>query len=100
SAGFPEKPIRVVVPWPAGGLVDLLARSVAEKAQASLGVPLIVDNKPGAGGAIGASDVARAAPDGYTIMLTTSAMNMNAAIRDGLSYDVEKSFAPIAVAAY
>ncbi|NYT86418.1 Bug family tripartite tricarboxylate transporter substrate binding protein [Pollutimonas harenae] len=100
AASFPERPVRVVVPWPAGGLVDLLARSVAEKAQASLGVSMIVENKPGAGGAIGASEVARAAPDGYTIMLTTSAMNMNAAIRKGLTYDVEKSFVPIAVAAY
>lgn len=100
AAGYPAQPVRVVVPWPAGGLVDLLARSVADKAQASLGVPMIVENKPGAGGAIGAGEVARAAPDGYTVMLTTSAMNMNAAIRKGLAYDVEKSFVPIAVAAY
>ncbi|NYT38623.1 tripartite tricarboxylate transporter substrate binding protein [Allopusillimonas soli] len=100
AAGYPAQPVRVVVPWPAGGLVDLLARSVADKAQASLGVPMIVENKPGAGGAIGAGEVARAAPDGYTVMLTTSAMNMNAAIRKGLTYDVEKSFVPIAVAAY
>ena len=100
AAGFPDKPMRIVIPWPAGGLVDIVGRGVAEKMQQSLSVPIVVENKPGAGGVIGASDVARASPDGYTLLLTTSALNMNAAIRSELPFDVEKDFAPVAVAAY
>ncbi|TEA79752.1 Bug family tripartite tricarboxylate transporter substrate binding protein [Allopusillimonas ginsengisoli] len=100
AAGFPNKPLRMVIPWPAGGLVDIVGRGVAEKMQQSLGVPIVVENKPGAGGVIGASDVARASPDGYTLLLTTSAMNMNAAIRSELPFDVETAFDPVAVAAY
>lgn len=100
AADYPVKPLHVVVPWPAGGLVDLPARLVAEKLQKSLGVAVIVENKPGAGGMIGAAEVARSAPDGYTIMLTTSAMNMNAAIRSNMPFDVNKDFEPIAGAAY
>ncbi|MGP1614166.1 MAG: Bug family tripartite tricarboxylate transporter substrate binding protein, partial [Pollutimonas bauzanensis] len=100
AADYPAKPLHVVVPWPAGGLVDLPARLVAEKLQKSLGVAVIVENKPGAGGMIGAAEVARSAPDGYTIMLTTSAMNMNAAIRSNMPFDVNKDFEPIAGAAY
>lgn len=100
AAGFPDRPLRIVIPWPAGGLVDIVGRGVAEKMQQSLGVPIVVENKPGAGGMIGASDVARASPDGYMLLLTTSAMNMNAAIRSELPFDVEKDLEPVAVASY
>ena len=100
AADYPTQPLNIVVPWPAGGLVDFPARAIAEKLQASLGVPVVVRNKPGAGGIIGASEVARAAPDGYTIMLTTSALNMNDAIRSDMPFDVKKDFEPVGVAAY
>ena len=97
---YPAKPIRVVVPWPPGGLVDVAARVVGEKMQAALRQPLIIENKPGAGGVIGADLVAKAAPDGYTLALTTSALNMNAALQQKLPFDVNRDFAPIAVTAY
>lgn len=97
---YPNKPIRVVVPWPPGGLVDIAGRVVGERLHAALGQPFIIENKPGAGGIIGADQVAKAAPDGYTIVLTTSALNMNAALRSKLPFDVAKDFEPIAVVAY
>ena len=97
---YPSKPVKVIVPWPPGGLVDLPARLVGEKLQAVLGQPFVIENKPGAGGVIGAEQVAKAAPDGYTIALTTSALNMNAALRKNLPFDVAKDFEPIAVVAY
>ena len=97
---YPSKPVRVVVPWPPGGLVDVAGRVVGEKLAAALGQPFLVDNKPGAGGVIGAEMVAKAAPDGYTIALTTSALNMNAALQAKMSFDVARDFEPIAAAAY
>lgn len=97
---YPSKPVRVVVPWPPGGLVDLPARIVGEKLQAAFGQPFVIENKPGAGGVIGADQVAKAAHDGYTIALTTSALNMNAALSKSLPFDVTKDFEPIAVVAY
>jgi tripartite-type tricarboxylate transporter receptor subunit TctC len=100
AATYPSRPLRLIVPWPAGGLVDMPARLVAEKLQHSLGQSVIVENKPGAGGIIGTSELAKSPADGYTLMLTTSAMNMSAAIHSKLSFDVRKDFAPVAVAAY
>ncbi len=97
---YPSKPVKVIVPWPPGGLVDLPARIVGEKMQAAFGQPFVVENKPGAGGVIGAEQVAKAAPDGYTIALTTSALNMNAALRKNLPFDVTRDFEPIAVVAF
>jgi len=97
---FPTRPVRVVVPWPPGGLVDVAARVVAKELQASTGQPFVVDNKPGAGGVIGADMVAKAAPDGYTLTLTTSALNMNAALGQKLPFDAAADFAPIAAVAY
>jgi tripartite-type tricarboxylate transporter receptor subunit TctC len=96
---YPNKPIRVIVPWPAGGLVDILARTVGERLQTSLGQPVVVENRTGAGGSIGADAVAMAAPDGYTLALTTTALNMNAALRPGTPAANEQ-FAPVAVAAF
>jgi tripartite-type tricarboxylate transporter receptor subunit TctC len=97
---YPTKPIRVIVPWPAGGLVDILARTVGGRLQAAFGQPVIVENKPGAGGMIGADTVAKAEPDGYTLTLTTSALNMNAALRPQSTPGAAAQFAPVAVAAY
>ena len=100
ASEYPDKPVRLVVPWPAGGLVDIAARTSATTLQAALGQPFVVENKPGAGGSIGADAVAKAAPDGYTLMLTTSALNMNAAIKRLPSYSVANEFIPIAAVAY
>lgn len=97
---FPAKPVRMVVPWPPGGLVDIAARAVAKELQTTMGQPFVVDNKPGAGGVIGADIVAKAAPDGYTIVLTTSALNMNAALGQKLPFDVSSDFNPIAAVAF
>jgi tripartite-type tricarboxylate transporter receptor subunit TctC len=72
AADFPSQPIHIVVPWTAGGFTDVLGRMIAEKMTRSLGQPVVVDNKPGASGGIGSEYVSRAAPDGYTLLLTTS----------------------------
>jgi tripartite-type tricarboxylate transporter receptor subunit TctC len=100
AQGYPAKPVRIVVPWPPGGLVDIAGRVVGDRLQAALGQPVLIENKPGAGGIIGAEQVAKAAPDGYTIALTTSALNMNAALRAKLPFDVSRDFEPVAAVAY
>lgn len=97
---YPSKPVHLVVPWPAGGLVDIAARIAAKELQAGMGQPVVVDNKPGAGGVIGADAVAKAAPDGYTLVLTTSALTMNAALDRKLPFNVSTDFAPIAAFSY
>ena len=78
---FPSKALRVVVPWPAGGLVDVAARLVGVRLQAALGQAVVIDNKVGAGGVIGADLVAKAPADGHTLVFTTSALTINAALR-------------------
>jgi len=97
---YPDKPVRLVVPWPAGGLVDIAARLVGTNLQSILGQPFLVENNPGAGGAIGADTVAKAAPDGYTLALTTSALNMNAALKRTPGFSIANDFVPIAAVAY
>jgi tripartite-type tricarboxylate transporter receptor subunit TctC len=96
---YPNKPVRIVVPWPAGGLVDIVARAVGSKLGSALGQPVVVENKPGAGGAIGADTVAKAAPDGHTLVLTTSALTMNAALGTKAPFSLE-DLEPVAIAAY
>lgn len=98
-ADYPTRYIRLVVPWPAGGLVDIAARTIADKAKDDLGYSLIIENTTGAGGSIGAAAVARAEPDGYTLLFTTSALNMNASIRSKMPYDAERDFIPIVAVA-
>ena len=94
SAG---KPIRLIVPFPAGGATDLFARTLSQKMGERLGASLIVDNKPGAGGAIGSDLAAKAAPDGLTLLLaTTSTHAIGPALQAKLPYDTVRDFAPIA----
>lgn len=100
AQGYPAKPIRVVVPWPPAGIVDVAGRVIAERAQAELGQPMIIESKPGAGGMIGADLVAKSAADGYTLLLTSTALNMNAALSGSKSLDVAKAFESIRLVAW
>lgn len=91
------KPLRLVIPFPAGGATDIIGRTVAQSLAAALGQQVIVDNKPGAGGTIGADSVAKAAPDGYTILMATSSTHsIGPALNPKMPYDAFKDFAPIA----
>lgn len=96
-AAFPEKPIRVVIGFPAGGPLDQHARLLADKLQAALGQPVVIDYKAGAGGTVGAQDVMKAAPDGYTLMLAnTGVMVINPGLYTKLPYQTLRDFTPIA----
>ncbi len=98
AATFPDKPVRLVVPFPAGGATDLMARSLGQKLGEKLGQPVIIDNRGGAGGSLGAEAVATAAPDGYTLLFATmGSLTINPSIYRNLRYDPLKSFEPIAL---
>jgi len=97
---YPQKSIRVIVPWPAGGFVDVAARLAAEQLTSTLGQALVIENKPGAGGMIGADAVAKAQGDGYTLLFTTSALTMNTALRTNMPFDLKTDLIPIAIEAY
>ncbi len=95
-AAWPEKPIHLVVPYPPGGMTDVFARPIAQKLSEILGQPVIIDNKPGAGATIGSAFVARAAPDGYTIVLGTFGSHaVNDALMPKLPYNSLTDFAPV-----
>ena len=91
-AEWPEKPIRLVVPFPPGGVTDVVARLLAERLTVDLGQQVVVDNKTGAGGVIAGDIVAKAPANGYTLLLTTPNHTINAAFRESLPYDTEKDF--------
>ena len=94
---YPSKPIRLVVPFPAGGATDIFGRAVSQKLGEKLGTTVIVDNKPGAGGTIGSDIVAKAPADGYTLLLATSSTHsIGPALSNKLPYDAVADFAPIA----
>src|SRR5574343_1229616 len=90
AADWPSKPIRWVVPFPPGGAMDAIARTLGEKAGKTLGQPFVIENKPGAGGNIGADFVAKQPGDGHTIMITSIGMATNPALYPKLSYDPVK----------
>ena len=99
-AGYPARPIRLIVPFPPGGSTDILARALGEKLSQGLAQPVVIDNRPGAGGSIGAEAAARAAPDGYTLMMGhLGTLAVNPAIYKNLPYDPVKSFAPVSLMA-
>ena len=99
SQTFPSKPIRLVVPFAAGGGNDLLARIIGQKFLEKWGQPVIVDNRPGAGGNLGADFVAKAQPDGHTILLGTNTLTMNPFIFAKMPFDTQRDFAPVAMIA-
>ena len=95
---YPSRPVTLVVPFAAGGTVNLMGRLIATRLGEVLGQPVIVDNKPGGGGSIGASFVAKAPADGYTLLLATQGQqSILPAISRKLPYDAQKDFAPIAL---
>jgi tripartite-type tricarboxylate transporter receptor subunit TctC len=98
-AQYPEKPIRLILPFPAGGAVDIVARVITAKMADDLGRPFVIENKAGAGGIIATDAVAKAAPDGYTLLLTTPNHTINAALQASLPYDTEKDLVPVSVVA-
>jgi len=95
---YPSKPVRMVVPFPAGGPADLVARLLGAKLQEVWGQSLVIENRGGAGGNIGTASVARAAPDGYTLLLTTSGFMCNPSLYKNVGYDPFKDFAPVTLA--
>ena len=97
AQAWPAKPLRLVIPFPAGGATDIVGRLLAQKLGAALGQQVVIDNKPGAGGTIGADLVAKAPPDGHTLLLATSSTHsIGPALNPKMPYDAFKDFAPIA----
>ena len=97
---YPAKPVRIVVPFPAGGTTDILAREVAARLSQTLGQPVVVDNRPGAGGNIGAELVAKSPADGYTFLMGTVGTHaINASLYSKLPYDHVRDFAPVILVA-
>jgi tripartite-type tricarboxylate transporter receptor subunit TctC len=92
---YPNRPVRIVVPYPAGGTIDAVARLVGQKLQESFKQPVIVENRAGASGNIGADVVAKSAPDGYTILLATNGQASTPAVFRKLPYDAEKDLIPV-----
>jgi tripartite-type tricarboxylate transporter receptor subunit TctC len=100
AADYPNKPIRLVVPFSAAGTTDFLARAIAQKLSTNLGTSVVVDNRPGAGGNIGSDMVAKADPDGYTLLLGTVGTHaINASLYKKMPYDTVKDFAPVTLVA-
>lgn len=90
AQSWPAKPIRLVVPFPPGGLIDNMARLIAPRLAQELGQPVVIDNKPGAGGNVGAAEVARAAPDGYTLLMASPPLTISPALFPSLPYKPEQ----------
>jgi tripartite-type tricarboxylate transporter receptor subunit TctC len=100
ASGWPSRSIRLIVPFPPAGSTDILAREIALKLQDALGQPVVVENKPGAGGSIGSSEAARAAADGYTLLMGhIGTLAVNPSLYPKLAYDPRTSFTPVALMA-
>jgi tripartite-type tricarboxylate transporter receptor subunit TctC len=103
AQAFPSKPLRILVPFPAGGTTDIVARLVAVRMQETMGQPVLVENRAGAGGTIAAAEVARSAPDGYTILIhnvTFPIASVAAALANRATYNVDTDFAGVSIAVY
>jgi tripartite-type tricarboxylate transporter receptor subunit TctC len=100
AQSYPNRPVRLVVPFPAGGTTDILARAIAQKLSEALGQQFVVDNRPGAGGNIGADIVAKSAPDGYTLLMgTVGTQAINVSLYAKMPYDAAKDFTPVVLVA-
>src|SRR5262249_42115563 len=99
AESFPTRPIRLIVPYPAGGGTDIVGRVLGQKLHASLGQPVVIDNRGGAGGTLGTAAAAKSAPDGYTLLLVPTSHVINPSIYAKLPFDTEKDFAPITMVA-
>ena len=100
-AQYPNRPLRLIVPFPPGGAVDILGRAIALNARETLGQTIVIDNRPGFGGAVGSEIAARATPDGYTLLMgSTSTISINPALVPKLAYDPVKDFVPITQVAF
>ena len=100
AQAYPNKPIRLIVPFPAGGATDILARALSQKFGEKIGQSVVVENRPGAGGTIGADAASKAAPDGYTLLLATSSTHsIGPAINPKIPYNAEADFTPLAYVA-
>lgn len=99
AQAWPEKPVSLVVPFAAGGTTDVLARALGDELSKSLGQPVIVENKPGAGATLGADIVSRAKPDGYTLLMGAVHHTIATSVYKNLSYDFQKSFDPVTTVA-
>src|SRR2546430_11665421 len=97
---FPTKPIRLIVPFGPGGVADITARSVAPEISRALGQPLVIENKPSAGGVVAGQEAARAAPDGYTLLLINNGTAISRALFRALPYEPEKDFAMISTVGF
>ena len=96
---YPQQPIRLVVPFAAGGGNDILARVISQRLNARWGQPVLVENRPGAGGNIGAEHVAKSAPDGYTLLVATNTLTMTPHLVARVPFDVRQDFSPVALLA-
>jgi tripartite-type tricarboxylate transporter receptor subunit TctC len=94
---YPNKPIKIVVPFGAGGVADLTARTVAQKLGDNMGQSIVIENKPGAGGVVATDAVAKSAPDGYTLLLMSNATAVSAGLFKSLPYDAEKDLTPLSI---
>ena len=101
AAGYPDRPVRFVVPFAAGGNADIVGRITGDMVSRALGQPVVVDNRAGAGGGVGAEFVARSAPDGYTLLIASNGpLTVNPFFNPNLTYDPQIDFAPIALTSY
>src|SRR5438876_12250216 len=96
---YPSKPLRLILPFPPGGGTDILGRLLAERLAVNLGQPVVTENRGGAGGNVGAEAAARAAPDGYTIVLVAASLAISKSLYSKLGYDAVKDFAPVSLVA-
>ena len=97
QAVYPSKPLKIVVPFGAGGVADLTARTVAQKLSENLGQSVVIENKPGAGGIVATDAVAKSSPDGYTLLLMSNATAVSAGLFKSLPYDAEKDLIPLSI---
>jgi tripartite-type tricarboxylate transporter receptor subunit TctC len=101
AQAYPNRDIHIVVPFPPGGAVDILARAIGQKMGEALGKSVIIDNRAGAGGAVGSAYAAKAQPDGYTLLMgSTSSISINPALNSKLPYQPQRDFTPISLVAY